>query len=591
MIWEIDIPQTSADPSFQILTECKVKQSLGLVARRPWAAGDSVPLRTSDSLPVTISPGGASKKAWGRRFHITSNVPDPTGETYQQIFPVWTIAVTKNQRQLATATSDNRINLWCLVTHQLLAPLIGHADTIWRLAYSPDDLLLASTSADGTVRLWENLSARGRVLLGESVLQACLEQSRLTAKAQGALFGDVNVNGSSSLDKDVAVWNLQMTTSGLAGNEQTEEEFVAAQQQAEAMSEQVSRSTKVVGWYTSSPSEVTEADMRLQLQYQENFADYCVALVFGRAANAMETRQTVTAFRTSVSRGTLVLVTLKVEVVPLCSLVAQDCFLQRCLTPTVRALRQVITDMQQARHQKTAGHTLKDNKMDVAAELQMLCGQYEGLCLMLESKVPVLAALLCDAQHNSQVLEEIFAKKARRSSQEGSARTPSRPSRPAAAPAGNHSVTARPSLTQHPDTGGGDSDKQHLATLRRRVPGACIKWEIPRLAMEATSRRSGWSLQGCLQQAPSRWRHASRATCGSSDRLPEQVGSLLLDLSREFSCCYFLLGLPRAFGSTSLEQTCLPSWLMQTASMRCPSAAPSTKPLATCPKAHLSFFW
>ena len=119
---------------------------------------------------------------------------------YQQIFPVWTIAadcqdasrqrcflscsqrklqngngakVTKNQRQLATATSDNRINLWleseillqrflhwrgrsflmtllisvlysilsvylfvhfvlarCLVTHQLLAPLIGHADTV-----------------------------------------------------------------------------------------------------------------------------------------------------------------------------------------------------------------------------------------------------------------------------------------------------------------------------------------------------------------------------------------------------------------------------------------------------------------------------
>lgn len=99
--------------------------------------------------------GGASKRAWPRRFHITCNVPDQTGDTYQQIFPVWAIAVTKNQRQLATATSDNRINLWCLVTLQLLAPLTGHADTVWRLAYSPDDTLLASTSADGTVRLWE----------------------------------------------------------------------------------------------------------------------------------------------------------------------------------------------------------------------------------------------------------------------------------------------------------------------------------------------------------------------------------------------------------------------------------------------------
>lgn len=296
---------------------------------------------------------------------------------------------------------------------------------------------------------------RGRVLLGESVLQACLEQSCLTANAQGALFGDVNVNGSTSLDNDVAVWNLQMATgSGPPGREQTEEEFVAAQQQAEAMSEQVSRCTKVVGWYTSSPSEVTEADMRLQLQYQENFADYCVALVFGRASTATGTRQTVTAFRTSVSRGTLVLVTLKVEVVPLCTLVAQDCFLQLCCRPTVQALRQVLLDMQQARHQKTAEHILKD-KIQVTTELQLLCGQYEGLCLMLESKVPVLADLLCDVQHNSQVLEELFAKKVQRNSQEGSARASARLSRPAAGLAGNHSVSARPSSMQYPDSGGG----------------------------------------------------------------------------------------------------------------------------------------
>ena len=30
-----------------------------------------------------------------------------------KVFPIWALAITSNQRQLATATSDNRINLWC----------------------------------------------------------------------------------------------------------------------------------------------------------------------------------------------------------------------------------------------------------------------------------------------------------------------------------------------------------------------------------------------------------------------------------------------------------------------------------------------
>mmetsp|Transcript_29023 Transcript_29023/g.52868 ORF Transcript_29023/g.52868 Transcript_29023/m.52868 type:complete len:403 (-) Transcript_29023:38-1246(-) len=101
--------------------------------------------------------GGAAfgRKSWERQFHLTNNVTDWSGNHYTEVFPVWTIAVTGNMKQLASATGDLKIHLWCLVTHQLLISLVGHADTIWRVSYSPDDTLLASSSADGTTRLWE----------------------------------------------------------------------------------------------------------------------------------------------------------------------------------------------------------------------------------------------------------------------------------------------------------------------------------------------------------------------------------------------------------------------------------------------------
>jgi WD40 repeat protein len=105
-------------------------------------------------------------KNWTRHHVLTSNkVDDVDEEAYKEVYPVWSIAITKNQRQLAAATSECVIVLWCLVRHVPLIPLRGHVDTIWKVAYSPDDNLLVSSSADGTVRVWEVASGRPVMIL------------------------------------------------------------------------------------------------------------------------------------------------------------------------------------------------------------------------------------------------------------------------------------------------------------------------------------------------------------------------------------------------------------------------------------------
>lgn len=55
---------------------------------------------------------------------------------------------------LATASTDHTIKLWNIQRNQLIHTLSGHTDMVSDIAISPDNRLLASTSRDGTVRLW-----------------------------------------------------------------------------------------------------------------------------------------------------------------------------------------------------------------------------------------------------------------------------------------------------------------------------------------------------------------------------------------------------------------------------------------------------
>ncbi len=80
--------------------------------------------------------------------------------------PVRFVAFSPDGSLLATSSSDGTARLWDTATGQEIATLTGHGGDVTGLDFSPDGTRLATTGYDGTVRLWDVAEGRELALLG-----------------------------------------------------------------------------------------------------------------------------------------------------------------------------------------------------------------------------------------------------------------------------------------------------------------------------------------------------------------------------------------------------------------------------------------
>ncbi|BAT54348.1 WD repeat protein with Ser/Thr protein kinase motif protein [Nostoc sp. NIES-3756] len=111
---------------------------------------------------------------------------------------VTSIAFSPQEELLATASDDKTIKLWHLPSLQEIATLNGHSHAVKSISFSPDGKILASGGWDKQVKLWDVSMSKEIFTLEAHQLQV----SAVAFSPQGEILA------SASFDRTVRLWQM-----------------------------------------------------------------------------------------------------------------------------------------------------------------------------------------------------------------------------------------------------------------------------------------------------------------------------------------------------------------------------------------------
>ncbi|OUL34278.1 hypothetical protein BV372_14260 [Nostoc sp. T09] len=129
-------------------------------------------------------------------MHIVHNVVAPN-TLKGHANSVYGVSFSPDGKILATASADNTLKLWDTSTGKEIKTLIGHTNSVNDISFSPNGKMLASASDDNTLKLWDTSTGKEiKTLIGH------------TNSVKGVSFSpDGKMLATASSDNMVKLWN------------------------------------------------------------------------------------------------------------------------------------------------------------------------------------------------------------------------------------------------------------------------------------------------------------------------------------------------------------------------------------------------